>query len=412
LTPHSLTSREAAALAQLPTDERIHAYEQYLETAPYDKQLQAGLVSTYLQKLRESADYHYLDLASRVVDKMAERDGGSLLTLRFQNEIDLQRHDFRSVADRAQDMAKYAPSDPGTWGNLADALMELGDYGRAGDAYLKMFALRPNLASYNRLAYFRFVSGDAASAIQLMKQAIAADDPQPEVVAWCWAELGDIYFKTGHLDEASKAYRSATVLFPRLHRAVAGMGRVQASSGQYETAIQSYLHAQSIVPLVEYAAALQDLYTATRQMKKAREQDALIEALEKLGRATNEKTNRNLALALADHDKHLDVACTLLETELPNRGDVYTWDAYAWVLYKKGHLEEAKSASNKALKLNTPEPLFYYHAARIASALGDKEQANVYTERLASLNAKFDVARSVVTRSAISVAPLSPSRIV
>ena len=160
------------------------------ENSPDDPKLITGLVSAYLQKLRETADYRYLDRASQLVDRMLERDGGNFETLRFQNEIDLQRHDFRAVADRSRDMIRYNASDPGIWGNLGDSLMELGEYEDARDAYIKMFGLRPNLGSYNRLAYLRFVTGNADAAIDLMKQAIEAGSPTPENTAWCWAELG------------------------------------------------------------------------------------------------------------------------------------------------------------------------------------------------------------------------------
>ncbi len=388
-------SRKAIELSHVSTDERIRAYERLLASSPDDSRLRASLISTYLQKLRESADYRYLDLAGNLVDKMLEHDGGSFLGLRFKNEIDLQRHDFRSVAERAEDMTKYAPSDQGSWGNFGDALMELGEYEQAGKAYLKMFALGPNLASYNRLAYFRFVTGDAQGALKLMNDAIAAGDSQPEIVAWCWAELGDMYFKTGHLDQASDSYRSAIALFPSLHRALAGLGRVEAAQSRLDAAVKSYLHAQSIVPLVEYASALENLYTAAGLPAKAREQAALLETIETLGKATNEKTNRNLALALADHGRHLGVALELMQVELPNRGDVYTWDALSWVLFKNGRVQEAKTASDKALKLGTPEPLFYYHAAQIAAACGSREASRSYSDRLMSLNPKFDIAKTI-----------------
>jgi hypothetical protein len=82
---------------------------------------------------------------------------------------------------------------------------------------------------------------------------------------------------------------------------------------------------------------------------------------------TNEKTNRNLALFLADHNRDLPLAMELMKAELPVRGDVYTWDAYSWVLYKTGRIEEAKKASEKALSLHTPEPIFYAHARQIES---------------------------------------------
>ncbi|MBV9267192.1 MAG: tetratricopeptide repeat protein, partial [Acidobacteriaceae bacterium] len=212
-------NQTAAKLVHSSTDEQIRAYEHVLQASPDDPAAMPALITAYLQKLRESGDGAYLERASTLVNRMLEKDGGSLTALRFQNEIDLQRHDFRAVAERARDMAQYAPSDPGVWGNLGDASMELGDYDAARNAYLRMFALRPNLASYNRLAYFRFVTGDPQQAIALMRNAVEAGDPRPETVAWCWAELGDMYFKLGKLDEARGAYQAAVGLFPGLHRA-------------------------------------------------------------------------------------------------------------------------------------------------------------------------------------------------
>jgi tetratricopeptide (TPR) repeat protein len=355
-------------LSRAKTDERIRTYERLLAASPDDLRLESGLISAYLQKLRESADRTYLDRASKLVDRMLEADGGNFAALRFQNEIDLQRHEFKTVAERAEDMAKYSPSDPGNWGNLGDALMELGEYERAGQAYSRMFALRPNLGSYNRLAYFRFVTGDPAPAIELMRNAVEAGDPLAENTAWCWAELGDMYFKTGKLTEAADAYQSALALFPTLHRAHAGLGKVEAARGHTDSAIHNYERAQSIVPMVEYAGALEDLYAKAGMASKAQQQRDLIETIEKLGTANREKTNRNLALVLADHGRDLKVAVELMETEIPTRGDVYTWDALSWVLYKSGRVAEAKEASARALKLGTREPVFYYHAKQIASA--------------------------------------------
>ena len=347
------------------TDVRIKTFEKLLAESPNDIKLQSGLISAYLQKVRETSDFDYLTRASKIVDRILEKDGGSFEALRFENEIDLQKHDFKAVAERAQDMVKFEPSDAGSWGNLGDALMELGEYQRAGDAYLKMFALRPGLSSYNRMAWYRFVTGDPNAAIALMKEAVDAGDPVAQNTAWCYAELGDMYFKIGKLSDAAEAYHAALTLFPTLHRAIAGFGQVEAAEGHTAEAIRYYERAQSIVPLAQYAGALEDLYNAAHMPQKAREQRDLIATIEKLGQATNEKTNRNLALLLADHNRDLPLALQLMKAELPVRGDVYTWDAYAWVLYKTGRFEEAKEASQKALSQHTPEPIFYAHARQI-----------------------------------------------
>jgi tetratricopeptide (TPR) repeat protein len=384
----------SARLTKGTTDERIKLYERLLASSPDNMQLQSGLIAVYLQKLRESSDYTYLDRAAKLTDNLLAREGGNFTALRFQNEIDLQRHNFQAVVERAGDMAKYAPSDQGNWGNLGDALMELGEYQGAGRAYLRMFALGPNLGSYNRLAYFHFVTGDPEKAIGLMRDAIASTDLLPENIAWCWAELGDMYFKTGRLAEAADSYRMAIKMFPPLHRAFAGLAKVAATRGEIEIAIENYKHAQAIVPLVEYAGALEDLYTASHLGSQAQEQRDLIEAIETLGRAANEKTNRNLALLLADHNRHLDVALSLMQAEIPVRGDVYTWDALAWVLFKNGRPTEARTASLKAVKFGTPEPVFYFHASRIAQACGDEEAAIEYSKRLSALNDRFDFGKS------------------
>jgi tetratricopeptide (TPR) repeat protein len=385
-SPRAIVSPGARAVSSEPagknTDFRIRDLERGLSEAPGDLKLQTALAAAYLQKLRETADGTYLERTSKLVEHMLEHDGGNFSALRLQNEIDLQRHDFRAVADRARDMAKYAPSDSGNWGNLGDALMELGEYEAAGAAYTRMFAIRPNLASYNRLGYFRFVTGDASGAIALMRQAVDAAGAVPENTAWCWAELGDMYFKTAQLAEAESAYRSALALFPGLHRAWAGLARVNASQGHIEAAIRNYEHAQSIVPMVEYAGSLEDLYRKLGRAAKAEEQARLVDVIDTLGRAAREQTNRALAIVLADHNRRLDRALELVKAEIPVRGDVYTWDALSWVLFKLGRFPEARDASVKAVRLSTPEPTFYLHAAQIAEAVGDTETAAGYRQRL------------------------------
>jgi tetratricopeptide (TPR) repeat protein len=402
MTPHVVEAPGARGLSvevsRAGTDERIRIYQQLLSGSPKNLQFQSGLILAYLQKLRETADPTYLQRASKLVDAMLEVDGGNFEALRFQNEIDLQRHDFKAVADRTRDMLQFAPSDPGAWGNLGDALMELGEYEGAGKAYEKMIAQRPNLASYNRVAFFRFVTGDATGAIGLMKEAIAAGSGQAENTAWCYAELGDMYFKIGQLSDAAAAYNSALELFPRLHRADAGLGKVEAAQGQLDLAIHSYEKAESIVPLIEYGAALMDLFTAAGKEAAARQQHDLMAAIDKLAIANGETTNRNWALILADHNENLPHALELIRTEIVTRPDVYTWDALAWVLFKTGNLEEARAASLKALRLNTPEPAFYFHASCIATAAGDEKSAREYKGRTAVLNRQFSTTEMVACR--------------
>ena len=40
-----------------------------------------------------------------------------------------------------------------------------------------------------------------------MRTAVDAGDPVAQNTAWCYAELGDMYFKTGKLNEATSSLR-------------------------------------------------------------------------------------------------------------------------------------------------------------------------------------------------------------
>jgi tetratricopeptide (TPR) repeat protein len=346
---------------------------------------------SYLQKLRETGDGSYLERAGQVLDAVLQRDGKNYEALRLRNEIQLNLHQFAAVAEDSRTLAKIAPGDPRNWGTLGDALMEMGEYDRAADAYQQMVNLRPGLASYNRVAFYRFVTGNAEGAIQAMQNAIGASSRVPENLAWCLVDLGWMYFKTGKIDEAAAAFGNALGVFPGYHRAWAGMGQVLSAQGSVVDAIKSYRKAEDVVPLPEYAAALAELYAAAGNETEARKQEALIDFIDQMGQAKGEKTNRNLALVYADQGRKLERALALARAELDSRRDVYSYDALAWALFKNGKYAEAEEAAARALRLNTAEPAFYYHAGRIAAALGKGCEAKKYEERMLSLNPKFDV---------------------
>ena len=66
--------------------------------------------------------------------------------------------------------------------------------------------------------------------------------------------------------------------------------------------------------------------------------------------------------------------------------DVYTFDALAWALYRNSKFPEAYDAVKKAMKLDTPEPQFYFHASLIADALGKADEADQLWSKAVRLN--------------------------
>lgn len=350
------------------TDDRIARYQKLAKERPGDAKPLNLLAKAYLQKVRETTDFSYLERASRLVEGVLASHGGNYEAMRLRSEIDLERHNFSQVAEYSEELTKLAPGDPWNWGTLGDASMELGQYERAAAAYQKMVTLQPGLSSLNRLSYYLFVTGNADGAIAAMKQAIAAGSTSPEHVAWCLADLGQMQVKTGKVADARTSFESALKQFPGYHPAYGGLGKVDAAQGKIKSAIDNYKRAQAAVPLPEYAAALHDLYLKQGLKAEAKKQLDLIDLVDQMARAAGEKTDRKLAIIYADQGRKLDRALELVQEELKVRQDVYTYDALAWVLFKNGRHSEAREAMKRAMALNTPEPSFRLHAAAIDAA--------------------------------------------
>jgi tetratricopeptide (TPR) repeat protein len=379
----------ANPLSILKTDDQIAAYQLLIQTKPEELQYQNRLAAAYIQKVRETTDFSYLDRASKIVDNVVAADRHDYEALRIRSEIELERHNFARVAEDSRELTRIAPEDPWNWGTLGDALIELGQYDAAAEAYQKMVILRPDMSSYNRAAWFRFLAGDMPGAIDIMQRAISSGSPSPENTAWCLVELGHLYLKSGRSAEAEKAYAEAVRIFPGYHPGYAGLGKAQAVQGRTKEAIANYERAQASTPMPDYAGALYDLYQASGNAKKAQDERDLIDVYDRLNLSNGEKANRNVAMIYADHNWRPERALELAKAELTMRKDIYTYDALAWALFRNKQFDESKSAMAAALKLGTPEPVFYYHAKQIALAAGDDQKAAEYSQKLKTLNSEF-----------------------
>lgn len=375
-----------ARAAKMKTDDRITFYQELLHSRPGIARYKILLAGSLLQKMRETTDFGYVKRASQIVDDVLKADPANYDALRLRTAIQLEYHLFLDAAESSRQSIKMAPYDPLNYGTLADAMIERGDYDAGADALQKMVDLRPDLTSYNRIAHYKFLNNDVPGAIDIMKRAITSGSSAAENVAWCLVELGNIYFKSGRLDDAEAAFTDALRLFPPYHQALAGMGRVLAAKGRTAEAIVSYKRAQAMTPLPDYNAALFDLYSAAGRKQEAERERQSIEIVDKLMQANGEKVNRNLSLIYSDHDWSRARALELARNELAYRQDVYTFDALAWALYRNANFAGAYDAAAKAMKLNTPEPQFYFHAGLIAGALGKDAEAGQLWKKAVQLD--------------------------
>jgi tetratricopeptide (TPR) repeat protein len=387
---------------RLTSNERIATYEKLLQKSPADPKIQAGLAEAFIQKLRETTDFAYLNRASALVDQMLAADPKSYDAIRLRIEIETHRHNFPKAAELAQELVERNPSDTGSLGMLGDSLMEEGQYDAAGKVYRHMLELSPNLTSYNRVAYHDFVTGNSGRALSWMNLAVQAGSPIPENLAWCLVEFGDMLFKAGYTKEAHTVYDRALETLPGYHRAYAALGRFYAATGEYRRAAENFQKAQDVIPLPDYAAALESLDRKLGKPAEAAKQRQLLDVIDKLGAVNGEKGNRMLAMVFADENRNLDRALALAQGELATRQDVYTYDALSWVLYRAGRQKEAEDASAKAMAENTPEPMFLYHAGVIAMAGGRAEQGQAMLRKALAINPTFSFPQADDARQRLS----------
>jgi len=287
----------AEQVAGVKTDDRISMYSLLAKTEPGNLHYQVLLAGAYVQKIRETTDYSYLDRATSLLDRILAVDNSDYEARRLLTATQLERHSFAEAAESSRKLIQIDGADSWNWGTLGDALIEMGQYDAAADAYQKMIELRPDLASYNRASHYRFLLNDMPGAIEIMKRAIEAGSASRENVAWCMVDLGNLYFKSGQIALAKQSFTDALRTFPNYHPAYAGMGKTLAEMGDNKGAIENYRRAQDITPLPDYASALYDLYKKTGQNAEASKQMDLLDTIDKLSRAAGEKANRNLVFA-------------------------------------------------------------------------------------------------------------------
>ena len=391
------------ALAQNPTDANIRSLQLRVRMYPSDFKAYDQLGAAYIQKGRETADASYYELAKAALNKSLDLVSSDLAAASAKTHmavVAMAEHRFDEALSWAQEALALGSGDPSPWAIVGDALTDLGEYDRAREAYARLRdPIQPENESTalayereSRVAYLRFLRGDAQGAIKLMRDAIALATTlrlPAENVAWSDYQLGEICFKSGDIPGAEHAYRTGLLIDPNSYRNLAGLGEVRTAQERYSEAIALYQKALAVVPFPAFAAALYDLDMQAGRPADARKQLELIEFIAKLNPINERLFYRELALFYADHSLKLKESVELAKKELEVRHDVYTWDILAWVLYKNGRIREAAEAMEKALAPGTADALLDFHGGMIEFQLGDLDGAKTLLGRALALNPHF-----------------------
>jgi tetratricopeptide (TPR) repeat protein len=388
---------------QTSTDAAIRSLQTHLKMYPQDFKSYDQLGASYIQKGRETADASYYELAKEALEKsldLVSNDPAAASAKTHMAVVAMGQHQFEEALSWAQAALALGSGDPSPWAIVGDALTDLGEYERAGDAYARLLdPLHPELESSglayernSRLAYLHFLRGDVPGAMELMRAAIAIAMTlhlPRENIAWSQYQLGEICFKSGDLMGAEQAYIAGLDIDAHSYRNLAALAEVRTAQERYPEAIALYQKANAVVPFPAFAAALYDLDVHVGRLDDAHKQLELLEFISRLNPINERLFYRELALFYADHNLKLEASVALAKKELEVRHDIYTWDILAWVLFKNGRIPEAAEAAEKALAAGTGDALLNFHAGMIEFQLGRTERAQTLFKRALTLNPQF-----------------------
>jgi tetratricopeptide (TPR) repeat protein len=393
---------DVAAEQPSKTDQRIVRAQQLIARMPQRVEGYNQLAAAYMQKARETSDFSFNALASETIDRSLAVENDNYDALKLRAKLELTYHRFAEALETAHRAQKVRNDDHDVWGQITDALVELGDYKGAVTAAQKMVDLRPDSSAYARVSYLRSLHGDTDGAIAAMNAAVKSANPNdPEGVAWCHVQLGNELLNAGKLQAAERQFDEALQIFPEHRLAVEGKARSRIAAGDLQAAVAIYERGQARSASADAAATLGDLYTLTGKADLARSQYQTFEQLER-DNAALEKSWRHMINFWLDHDQNLAEALTLATREHEARKDIFTCDTLAWSLFKNGKTQEAKTLIDEALRTGTKDARINYHAGVIYKTLNLRAQAVQHLRLGVAINSAFSPAQAASAKELLA----------
>jgi tetratricopeptide (TPR) repeat protein len=355
----------------------------------------------YQQRARETGDPSFYPRSETALRQSLRLAPENAIAVTGLAALAASRHRFEDARALAERASRLAPASAGPLGVLGDALVELGRYRKAFAAFDRMAALKPNLASYSRVSYARELLGDPRGAIAAMRLAVQAGEGTAEPAAWSLVQLGNLYFGTGRLAPAEHAYREALIRFPGYVHAEAALGRIAAARGHFGAAAKLYGRAVERLPLPQYEGALGDVLHRAGRDAEAEVAFGTVGAIERLLVANGVRTELETALFDLDHNRRLAAALARARVAYETRKSIEGEDVLAWALYKNGRCDEARSHSERALRLGTRDALKIFHRGMIEVCVGHRAAGWSFIRRALAINPRFSLIYGPVAREAL-----------
>ncbi len=185
----------------------------------------------YQQRARETGDPAYYTKSEQVLNRALRLAPRDLIATSGLGSLALSRHRFAEALTLGRKAHAISPTTALNYGITGDALVELGRYPAAFEAFDTMATLKPSLSSYARVSHGLELLGRVPEAIETMKLAVGAAQGQGEPEAWTRFQLGKLYWSIGRVAAAERQDRAALRVFPGYHYALDALARDRGGEG-------------------------------------------------------------------------------------------------------------------------------------------------------------------------------------
>lgn len=211
-------------------------------------------IASFSQKAQECYAMGAYKEALSCCEKIYDADTYRTDNLLLLGATHFQLRNFSECIFYNQQCIRVDPSFAEAYGNLGNALKELGDVKGAVQFYMKAIKLKPRFSdAYNNLASAHLLLGEIAQAKETYTMALTLN---PDLVD-SHTNLGNLYKSSGDFENAKNCYLEAIRInkdFPIAWNNLAGLFKEE---GQITTAIAYYKEAIRLCP--EFADAHNNL---------------------------------------------------------------------------------------------------------------------------------------------------------
>jgi tetratricopeptide (TPR) repeat protein len=375
--------------------------ESEIRVRPADASLLTQLGFAYQLRWRETADPSFLPRSEAALRRALRADPDEPNAILGLGSLALIRHEFRAALGYGRRARSLLQGSGRPYGVIGDALVELGRYDGAFAAFQRMVTLRPNLASYARVAYARELSGDVEGALGAMRLALGAAGGQPEPTAFTLVEIAKLESLLGRSRPALQHARAALRGVPGYPTARLVVARLDARAGRLERAVAGARRAADAVPTPESVTLLADLLDRTGRTMEARTARRTVAAMDRLLEASGIQVDLESAVFRADLGIRPGETVRLARRARAERPSIFGDDALGWALARAGRCREALPLLERSLRLGTKDPLLFFHRGYAEGCAENRLGMRAWYERALALNPEFSLRWAPVARAAL-----------